>query len=351
MSGGDSLANRTILATGGLGYIGSHVTLDLLNAGANVVVLDNFSNAKPAVRDRIKRLSNRDIALVRGDVRDRDALQRLFAEHDIEAVVHFAGLKAVGESVAKPGLYYDVNINGSNLLFQEMAAAGCRRVVFSSSATVYGDPETAPVREDAPTRGVNPYGRSKLMVEHILEDLAAADARWSAICLRYFNPTGAHESGQIGEDPLGVPNNLFPFIAQVATGRREKLVVFGGDYPTPDGTGVRDFIHVVDLSAGHLAALRKLFADDGAPLGYAPINLGAGVGYSVLEALAGWSRACGRDLPYEIGPRRPGDVASVYADASLAASMLGWRAARGLDEMCRDHWRWQSENPEGYPEE
>lgn len=342
-----------ILTTGGCGYIGSHVSLALLREGYRVVIFDNLCNSKPDVVQRVQRLSNRPVTFIQGDVRDRKALRNLFSEHDIEAVIHFAGLKAVGESNEKPLLYYDVNVGGSVALLEEMGAAGCRRMIFSSSATVYGCASEAPFTETSPVAPTNPYGQTKLQVERILSDLCASDPGWSAICLRYFNPVGADESAMIGEDPSGVPNNLFPYIAQVASGLREKLNVFGSDYPTQDGTGVRDYIHVSDLAAGHVAALdymlRTAPADAAGPTGsgWRAVNLGAGKGYSVMDALRAWSEAVGRPLPYEFAPRRQGDVAVCYADASQAHRLFGWRATRGLNEMCRDHWRWrqwQSDN-------
>ena len=345
------MENCTILATGGCGYIGSHVVVDLLRAGANVVVLDDFSNSKPAVLQRVKQLTNRDVALIRGDIRDRSALAQVFAEHKIDLVVHFAGLKAVGESVEQPWAYYDVNVNGSMMLFEAMAQAGCKRLVFSSSATVYGDPENCPIDETAALQPSSPYGRTKLMVEQIIGDMARADPEWAAICLRYFNPVGAHQSGQMGEDPSGIPNNLFPYISQVAVGKRDQLTVFGDDFPTRDGTGVRDYIHVSDLSEGHLAALRYVNAPRPELDRCLHINLGTGNGYSVFEALEAFSRVVGRELPRKIGPRRAGDVAECYASVDRAKDVLNWKATRDLDEMCADAWRWQSQNPSGYPDD
>jgi UDP-glucose 4-epimerase len=333
-----------ILVTGGAGYIGSHTVVELLAAGHDVVVLDNLSNASPEALRRVESIAGRPAPLVEGDVRDEALLGRLLAQHRFDAVIHFAGLKAVGESVARPLQYYDNNVTGTVTLLRALDAAGVRRLVFSSSATVYGDPESVPIREGARTGPTNPYGRSKWMVEHVLEDLAASDPRWAIGNLRYFNPVGAHPSGRIGEDPKGIPNNLMPFIAQVAVGRRERLGVFGGDWPTPDGTGVRDYIHVVDLARGHLAALRRVFDLAGAWT----VNLGTGNGYSVLDMVRAFERASGRPVPYTIGPRRQGDIASCYADPARAAELLGWRAELGIDAMCADGWRWQSGNPDGY---
>ena len=333
----------SILVTGGAGYIGSHTVVELLGAGHEVTVVDNFCNSAPAVPERIARIAGRMPVFVKADVRDRAALQSLFQARHYDAVIHFAGLKAVGESVAEPLRYYDNNVGGSLTLFETMAQYGLRTVVFSSSATVYGDPASVPIREDFPVAPTNPYGRSKLMVEEILREAAAADPRWRVALLRYFNPVGAHESGLIGEDPNGVPNNLMPFISQVAVGRREALSVWGDDYPTPDGTGVRDYIHVVDLARGHLAALEHLPAS-----GVLTVNLGTGRGYSVLEMVRAFEQASGRKVAYRIAARRPGDVASCYADPSLAAERLGWRAQLEIDRMCADTWRWQSQNPQGY---
>ena len=333
-----------ILVTGGAGYIGSHTCLELLAAGCEVVVLDNLSNARQESLRRVAEITGQTPCFVRGDVRDESALRQVFAGHQIEAVIHFAGLKAVGESVEQPLRYYDNNVNGSLCLLRAMDAAGVRRLVFSSSATVYGDPHVVPIREDFLLSVTNPYGRSKLMVEDILRDLCLSDPRWQVALLRYFNPVGAHESGLIGEDPNGIPNNLMPFVSQVAIGKRPEVVVFGNDYPTPDGTGVRDYIHVVDLARGHLKALDALRNTQGA----LTINLGTGRGYSVLEMIKAFSLACGRELPYRIAARRPGDVAACYADPSLAAEVLGWRAERNIEQMCADSWRWQSQNPDGY---
>lgn len=334
----------TILITGGAGYIGSHTCLELLAAGRDVVVFDNLSNARQESLRRVAQITGRTPAFVRGDVRDRGALRQLFAEHRVSAVIHFAGLKAVGESVEQPLRYYDNNVSGSVCLVQAMNEAGVRQLVFSSSATVYGAAATMPIREDFPVSATNPYGRSKLMVEDVLRDLGRADDRWQIALLRYFNPVGAHASGLIGESPSGLPNNLMPFLCQVAAGRLPQLAVFGDDYPTPDGTGVRDYIHVVDLALGHLKALDALKRQQGV----LTVNLGTGRGYSVLEMVTAFGRASGRELPYRVAPRRAGDVAECYADPSCAAEVLGWRAERGIEQMCADSWRWQSSNPDGY---
>lgn len=326
-----------ILVTGGAGYIGSHTCVELLRAGHRVVVLDDLSNSDAGVIDRVRALAPGPLTFVAGDVRARDTLRQLFAAHAIEAVIHFAGLKAVGESVAAPLRYYDVNVRGSVALFETMAEFGVTRLIFSSSATVYGDPDAVPIDEAAPLRATNPYGRSKLMVEDILRDQARAAPAWRVALLRYFNPVGAHESGTLGEDPRGVPNNLMPFIAQVAEGRRARLAVFGDDYPTVDGTGMRDYIHVVDLALGHVRALRRL---DGAP-GVFACNLGTGRATSVLELVRAFERASGRAVPYAVEARRPGDIAVCYAATALAEAELGWKATRGIDQMCADTWRWQ----------
>ncbi len=328
---------QNILVTGGAGYIGSHTCVELLAAGHNLVVIDNFSNSKPAVLGRVEQISGRPIPFMEVDIRDRGALREVFRQHAIDAVIHFAGLKAVGESVSQPLRYYDNNISGSVALFEVMAESSVKTLVFSSSATVYGDPHSVPIREDFPLSATNPYGRSKLILEDILRDLSRSDESWKIALLRYFNPVGAHESGIIGEDPNGVPNNLMPYIAQVAVGKLPQLSVFGDDYPTPDGTGVRDYIHVVDLARGHLAALEAL---SGKP-GVMTVNLGTGQGYSVLDVVRAFEKASDRQVPYRIVPRRPGDVAQCYADPTLAHELLGWRAERGLDEMCSDSWRWQ----------
>lgn len=332
-----------ILVTGGTGYIGSHTVVELLAAGKDVLILDNYANSSPKVLERIAKISGRAPAFREGDIRDVDGLRALFAAHRIEAVIHFAGLKAVGESVEQPLTYYDNNVNGTLCLLQAMRQAGVRRLVFSSSATVYGDPHRVPIREDFPLQATNPYGRSKLMVEEVLRDLQRAEADWQIAILRYFNPVGAHPSGLIGENPNGIPNNLMPFVAQVAVGKRAQLSVFGNDYPTPDGTGVRDYIHVVDLAQGHLAALAAL-ACSGQSL---TVNLGTGQGYSVLDMVRAFEAASGRPVPYQIVARRAGDIATCYADPQLAGELLGWQARRGISEMCADAWRWQSMNPDG----
>lgn len=316
----------------------------LLNSGHHVTILDNLSNSSPIVLDRIERICGLRPKLVQADVRDQVALETVFCASQIDAVIHFAGLKAVGESVAEPQLYYDNNVVGSLTLFRAMSMANVKHLVFSSSATVYGDPQSVPIREDFPLQVTNPYGRSKLMVEDILRDLAHADDRWRIALLRYFNPVGAHPSGEIGEDPRGTPNNLMPYITQVAVGRRERLSVFGNDYGTPDGTGVRDYIHVMDLARGHLAALKALES----PAGVLTVNLGTGQGYSVLDMIKAVERASGKSVPYIIAPRRPGDVAVCFADPSLAASLLEWKAEFGLDAMCRDAWNWQQRYPAGF---
>lgn len=338
---------KSILVTGGAGYIGSHTVLLLLEAGHQVVVLDNLSNSSRESLVRVEQLTGKSVTFVEGDIRDASCLDVLFSEHEIAAVIHFAGLKAVGESVAMPLSYYDCNVTGSLCLLEAMERAGVRTMVFSSSATVYGDPATVPIREDLPLSATNPYGATKLHIEDMLRDLHTSDNRWQIALLRYFNPVGAHESGAIGEDPNGVPNNLMPYIAQVAIGKREKLNVFGGDYSTPDGTGVRDYIHVMDLAQGHLAALKALQAKGG----LLTTNLGTGRGYSVLEMVNAFAGASGKDIPYEIVDRRPGDVASCYADPAHAEAALGWKAGLGVMDMCRDHWRWQEANPEGYSDE
>lgn len=332
-----------ILVTGGTGYIGSHTVVELLNRGDSVLILDNLCNSSVRVLDRIEQICGRRPGFVEGDLRDAGLLKRLFAEHDFDAVVHFAGLKAVGESVARPLAYYENNVAGTLALLQAMTETGVHKLVFSSSATVYGDPHAVPIREDFPLRATNPYGRTKLMIEEMLRDLIVADPAWRIAILRYFNPVGAHASGLIGESPNGIPNNLMPFVSQVAVGRRPELSVFGNDYPTPDGTGVRDYIHVVDLALGHLAALDALERRSGE----LTVNLGTGQGYSVLEMVRAFEEACGRPVPYRIVARRPGDIASCYADPSIARERLGWSATRGLQAMCEDTWRWQSNNPEG----
>ena len=326
-----------ILVTGGTGYIGSHTVVELMAAGHEVFIIDNLSNSKPAVLERIARITGRKPGFAQIDIRDGDSLRRLMAENRFESVIHFAGFKAVGESVSEPLRYYDNNVGGSVALLDAMREADIKSLVFSSSATVYGDPASVPIREDFPLSATNPYGRSKLMIEDILRDLAKSDPEWRIALLRYFNPVGAHASGLIGEDPNGIPNNLMPYLTQVAVGRLQELSVFGSDYPTPDGTGVRDYIHVVDLALGHVAALSALAAQRGV----LTVNLGTGHGYSVLDMVKAFSRATGRDVPYKLAPRRPGDVAQCYADPEQAHQLLGWRATRGIEDMCRDAWRWQ----------
>jgi UDP-glucose 4-epimerase len=326
-----------ILVTGGTGYIGSHTAVELMAAGHDVFIVDNLCNSKRSVLERVERITGRRPQFAQVDVRDRTALRQIFAAHRFDAVIHFAGLKAVGESVAKPLAYFDNNVSGSMALAECMAEAGVKTLVFSSSATVYGEPASVPIREDFPLSAANPYGRSKLMIEEILRDLAATDPEWRIGLLRYFNPVGAHASGLIGEDPNDVPNNLMPYIAKVAGGQLKELSVFGNDYPTPDGTGVRDYIHVVDLARGHLAALEALSKC----AGVLTVNLGTGRGYSVLEMVRAFEVASGKRVPYRIVARRPGDVAQCYADPSLAEKVLGWRAELGIEAMCADTWRWQ----------
>lgn len=327
-----------ILVTGGTGYIGSHTVVELMLAGFEILIVDNFSNSKATVLDRIERIVSRRPGFFEADIRDRQAMQALFARHNFDAVIHFAGLKAVGESVAQPLRYYDNNVYGSLVLFEVMAEAQIKTLVFSSSATVYGDPATVPILENFPLGATNPYGRSKLMVEEVLRDLAIADPSWRIALLRYFNPVGAHESGLIGEDPTGIPNNLLPYIAQVAQGQREVLSIYGDDYPTIDGTGMRDYIHVVDLAIGHVKTLEKL--SDQA--GVATYNLGTGRSNSVLEMVRAFEQASGRNIPYKVVERRPGDIATCYADTTLAERELGWKAERSIAQMCADSWRWQS---------
>lgn len=333
-----------ILVTGGAGYIGSHTCLELLNAGYEVVVVDNLANSKVEALRRVQALTGKSLTFHQVDLLDVAALHDVFAAYPIEAVIHFAGLKAVGESVAQPLRYYHNNVTGTLNLCQAMTDHNVWKLVFSSSATVYGDPHAVPITEDFPLSATNPYGRSKLIIEEMLRDLPIADPRWRIALLRYFNPVGAHPSGQIGEDPSGIPNNLLPYVSQVAVGRLAKLSVFGNSYPTPDGTGVRDYIHVVDLALGHLKALAKLETSSGA----AAYNLGTGQGYSVLEMVAAFEQASGKTIPYQITQPRPGDVAACYADPTKAREALGWKAQRGLAEMCADAWRWQSQNPSGY---
>lgn len=334
-----------ILVTGGAGYIGSHTCLALLEQGHEVVVFDNLYNASEEALNRVKKLTGKDLTFYKADMLDRDAMEKIFDTEKIDAVIHFAGLKAVGESVAKPWEYYHNNITGTLILLDVMRKHGVKKIIFSSSATVYGDPAFVPITEECPKgQCTNPYGQTKSMLEQILTDMQKADPEWNVILLRYFNPVGAHESGRIGEDPKGIPNNLMPYISQVAVGKLEKLGVFGDDYDTPDGTGVRDYIHVVDLAVGHVKAIKYIFSNPGLDI----INLGTGVGYSVLDMVKAFSKACGKEIPYEIKPRREGDIAMCYADPSKAAKVLGWKAERGLEQMCEDAWRWQSQNPEGY---
>lgn len=327
-----------ILLTGGTGYIGSHTAVVLTEAGHRVVLYDNFCNSQPDVVQRLKKITGQLITLVEGDVRDTDRLTETLRTHSIAAVIHFSGLKAVGESVAKPIDYYANNIQGTISLLQAMQATEVKTLVFSSSATVYGDPHYLPIDEDHPTSAANPYGRSKLHIEEILTDVAKSDARWRIACLRYFNPVGAHESGLIGEDPSGIPNNLMPYVAQVATGKLPHLNIFGNDYPTPDGTGVRDYIHVMDLAEGHLAALNYLSTQHSA---LSTFNLGTGQGYSVLEMVKAFEAASGKPVPYQIAPRRPGDIATCFAKVDKAAEQLNWRAKRTLEDMCSSTWHWQ----------
>ncbi len=334
----------TILLTGATGYIASHTWLALQAAGFDVVGVDDFSNSSPEVLNRLRALSGSEPVFERADVNDAAAMAAVFDRHRIQATVHFAAYKAVGESTAKPLDYYANNLGGLIAVCRTMQQRGVGRFVFSSSATVYGDPATLPITEDAPLTATNPYGQTKLMGEQILRDLGASAPAWQTACLRYFNPVGAHESGRIGEDPRGTPNNLMPYVAQVAVGRRARLQVFGDDYATPDGTGVRDYIHVVDLAEGHVAALRRLFDAPGS----FTVNLGTGRGYSVLEVVRAYAAASGRDVPYEVVARRPGDVAACYADPALAQRLLGWQAHHDLDRMCADSWRWQSLNPKGF---
>lgn len=334
-----------ILVTGGAGYIGSHTCLELLKAGYSVIVVDNLSNSKEESLRRVQELSGKALEFHKLDLLDREALDKLFRDSEIESVVHFAGLKAVGESVEVPLRYYHNNVTGTLNLCEAMKAYGVKNMVFSSSSTVYGDPQSVPIFEDFPLSAANPYGRTKLIIEDIFRDLYRSDETWNAVLLRYFNPVGAHPSGRIGEDPNGIPNNLVPYISQVAVGKLSEVRVFGGDYPTPDGTGVRDYIHVVDLALGHLKALEVLDSNPGV----VAYNLATGRGYSVLEMIRAFEQACGKKIPYKIVERRPGDVATSYADPSKAKRELGWSTQRGIQEMCEDVWRWQSRNPDGYP--
>ena len=337
---------KNILVTGGAGYIGSHTCIELLKAGYTPIVYDNLCNSSTISLDRVKEISGETIEFIEGDVRDSDALNTVFKEHDIYGVIHFAGLKAVGESVEEPFMYYDNNIAGSICLFNAMQDNNVKRIIFSSSATVYGDPASVPIKEDFPVSATNPYGRSKLHIEEILSDIYVSDDAWNIALLRYFNPVGAHESGLIGEDPNDIPNNLMPYISQVAVGRLEKLSVFGGDYPTPDGTGVRDYIHVVDLAKGHVKALQAFESDKVDNL--YTVNLGTGIGYSVLDMVKSFSEASGKEVAYQIVDRRLGDIACCYADPAMAKELLGWEAENGIQAMCDDTWRWQSNNPQGY---
>ncbi|MBR6328620.1 MAG: UDP-glucose 4-epimerase GalE [Lachnospiraceae bacterium] len=334
-----------ILVTGGAGYIGSHTCVQLLNAGYGVVILDNLYNSSPKAVERIRQITGKEVAFYEGDMLDESLLDRIFSECSIGCVIHFAGLKAVGESVAKPLEYYKNNITGTITLLEAMREHGVKNMIFSSSATVYGDPAFVPITEQCPKGNpTNPYGQTKSMLEQILTDIHTADNEWNVILLRYFNPIGAHESGLIGEDPKGIPNNLLPYVAQVAIGKLEKVGVFGNDYDTPDGTGVRDYIHVVDLAEGHVKAIDKIKENCGVKI----YNLGTGNGYSVLDVIKAFSKACGHEVPYEIKERRPGDIATCYSDASLAEKELGWKAKYNLDDMCASSWNWQTKNPDGY---
>lgn len=334
-----------ILVTGGAGYIGSHTCVELTEEGYEVVIVDNLYNASEKAVERIKEITGKDVVFYRADIRDYNAMNDIFAKEKPEAVIHFAGMKAVGESVSKPMEYYENNIGGTLTLCKAMRENGCKNMIFSSSATVYGDPAFIPITEECP-KGVctNPYGWTKHMLEQILTDIQTSDPEWNVILLRYFNPIGAHKSGLIGEDPKGIPNNLLPYVAQVAIGKLECVGVFGNDYDTPDGTGVRDYIHVVDLAKGHVKAVRKLMEKPGVKI----YNLGTGKGYSVLDVIKAFEKACGKKIPYQIKERRPGDIATCYSDATLAKEELGWEAEYGMDEMCADSWRWQSKNPNGY---
>ena len=335
---------QCVLVTGGAGYIGSHTVVELLNNGYEVVVIDNLSNASEESLRRVKKITGKDVEFIKGDVRDRTLLDGIFSSRKIDWVIHFAGLKAVGESCAKPIEYYDNNLCGTLVLLDAMRTHGCKKIVFSSSATVYGTPERLPLDETCRVGGTtNPYGTSKYFQEIMLKDVYAADKEWSVVLLRYFNPVGAHESGLIGEDPKGIPNNLMPYVAQVASGKLKCIHVFGGDYPTPDGTGVRDYIHVVDLAKGHVAAIR--YCEEAGVYTY---NLGTGNGYSVLDMIRAFEKACGKTLPYVMEGRRPGDIASCYASSEKAARELGWKAKYTLEDMCSSQWKWQSGNPEGY---
>lgn len=336
--------SKSILVTGGAGYIGSHTIVELLASGYEVVAIDNLSNSSRESLKRVEKITQKQVPLIVADLRDSEAMQLLFTKRKFDAVIHFAALKSVGESVAKPTEYYDNNIGGTFNLLRWMAEANLKKIVFSSSATVYGDPKSVPIDESFPTAPTNPYGRTKWMMEFMLNDLAAADPEWAVANLRYFNPVGAHSSGQIGEDPQGIPNNLMPFVAQVAVGKRAKLAIYGDDWGTPDGTGVRDYIHVVDLARGHVAALNLLFKAPGA----FTVNLGTGQGYSVLDMVRAFEAACGKPIPFEVVARRPGDIGSCYANPALSKELLGWEATLGVEQMCADTWRWQNANPNGY---
>jgi len=338
------MQSSTILVTGGAGYIGSHTVILLIESGYDVVIFDNFSNASKESIKRVEKIVGKSIPLMEGDIRNKEDLKKVFENHTIDSVIHFAGLKAVGESVEKPLKYYDNNVTGTVTLCEAMAEYGCKSIVFSSSATVYGDPHTTPIKEDFPLSATNPYGRSKLFIEEILRDLYVSDNTWKVILLRYFNPVGAHSSGTIGEDPNGIPNNLMPYITQTAVGKLSCLGVFGDDYDTHDGTGVRDYIHVVDLADGHLKAIEKIEEIKEV----LTVNLGTGKGYSVLDMVKAFEKASNKEVPYCIAPRRAGDIAKCYADPSYAKEVLGWEATKGIDEMCQDSWRWQSTNPNGY---
>ena len=334
-----------ILVTGGAGFIGSHTVVELQNAGYDVVVLDNLSNSSEKSLERVEKITGKPVKFYKVDILDREGLNEVLEKEDIDSCIHFAGLKAVGESVVKPWEYYENNIAGTLTLVDVMRKHNVKNIIFSSSATVYGDPAIIPITEECPKgQCTNPYGWTKSMMEQIMTDVQKANPKMNVILLRYFNPVGAHESGRIGEDPKGIPNNLMPYISQVAVGKLEKLGVFGDDYDTPDGTGVRDYIHVVDLAIGHVKAINYIFTNPGLEV----INLGTGVGYSVLDMVKAFSKACGKEIPYEIKPRRAGDIAMCYADPEKAWKVLGWKAERGLDEMCADSWRWQSANPKGY---
>ncbi len=340
-----TFATMNILVTGGAGFIGSHTIIELLAAGHNVVALDNLCNSSRKSIDRVEQISGRHIPFYEADIRDRRALDKVLSKNKIDCCIHFAGLKAVGESVAKPFEYYENNISGTLVLIDALRSHGCKNIIFSSSATVYGNPAIIPITEECPKgRCTNPYGQTKSMLEEILADIQKADSEWNVVLLRYFNPIGAHKSGLIGEDPNGIPNNLMPYITQVAVGKRTELGIFGNDYDTPDGTGVRDYIHVVDLARGHVSALKAISAN----CGLAIYNLGTGYGYSVLDVVKAFEKANGVPVPYSIKPRRPGDISTCYSDPAKAERELGWRAEFGLEEMCRDSWNWQKNNPDGY---